>query len=115
MYNYLRSRQIPVVLFQTLRRFERPSESERAVHLPAKLSRFEAVRFVEVFSREEPQKRPQLEKLARAQNERTCTAFYFGLETFGRDFLGLEPYVTTRLVYLTPPHKQLVALLPLSH
>src|SRR5262249_52808907 len=101
LYNYLRSRLLPVVLFQTLRRFERQGESERAIHLSAKLSRFEAVRFVEVFSREEPQKRPQLERLASDQNDRTCTAFYFGLETFGEDFLGLEPYVSTRLADLT--------------
>ena len=114
LFNYLRSRLVPVVLFQTLRRFERQSESERASYLPAKLSGFEAVRFVEVFSREEPQKRPQLEKLA-SQNDRTRTAFYFGLETFGRDFLGLESYVSTRLVNLTPAQKQIVAFLALSH
>lgn len=115
LYNYLRSRLLPVVLFQTLRRFERQSESERAIHLPAKLSGFEAVRFIEVFSHEEPQKRPQLEKLARDQNDRTCTAFYFGLETFGKDFLGLEPYVSTRLADLTPAQKQIVGFLALSH
>jgi tetratricopeptide (TPR) repeat protein len=115
LFNYLRSRLIPVVLFQTLRRFQRQVESERVFHLPARLSSFEAGRFVEVFSRERPQKRTQLEKLARAQNERTCSAFYFGLETFGRDFLGLERYVSIRLVDLTPVQKRIMGFLALSH
>ncbi|HEU5377458.1 MAG TPA: RNA-binding domain-containing protein [Ktedonobacteraceae bacterium] len=115
LFNYLRSRLVPVVLFQTLRRFVRQSETERAFHLPAKLSGFEAGRFVEVFSRQEPQKRAQLEKLARIQDDRTCTAFYFGLETFGRDFLGLEPYIGTRLADLTPVQKQIMGFLALAH
>ncbi len=115
LYNFLRSRLVSVVLLQTLRRFERVSEGKRAIHLPSKLSSFEAQRFVEVFSREEPGKRHQLERLANARNERTCTAFYFGLETFGKDFLGLGPYVHDRLVELTAEQKKILVFLALSH
>src|SRR5262249_29733575 len=66
LYNHVRSRLVPIVLLQTLRRFEARSEGKRALHLSAKLSTFEAQRFVEAFSREEPFKRHQLEAIARA-------------------------------------------------
>jgi tetratricopeptide (TPR) repeat protein len=115
LFNYLRSRLVPVVLLQTLRRFQRQSESERSIHLPAKLSTYEAQRFVEVFSREEPEKRQKLEQLARIHEDNTCTAFYFGLETFGKDFLGLEPYISTRLAHLTAEQKKILGFLALSH
>jgi tetratricopeptide (TPR) repeat protein len=115
LFNYLRSRLVPVVLFQTLRRFQRQSESERSVHLPAKLSPFEAQRFFEVFSREEPSRRQQLAQLVSLKEDKTCTAFYFGLETFGKDFLSLEPYISNRLAGLTTEQKKILVFLALSH
>ena len=115
LYNYLKSRLVAVVLLQTLRRVEQQSEGRRATHLPAQLSSIEAQRFVEAFSRQEPYKRRQLETLARTRDERTCTAFYFGLETFGKDFLGVEPYVRTRLADLTMQQKRILTFLAFAH
>ena len=115
LYQHLSSRQVPAVLLQSLRRFKSQQEQERTFYLPAKLSSLETRRFADIFSREMPQKRDELEKLRRSTDQRLQTPFYFGLQTFGKDFLGLESYVNIRLVHLTPVQKRILGFLALAH
>ena len=53
-------------------------------------------------------RRKALEALVNvSQNDwRRRTAFYFGLEAFGRDFQGIESYVEVRLSETAPPVRQ---------
>ena len=115
LFNIIRSRQIPVVLFQVLRRFKSQTEAQRSFYLPTLLSEKEAWRFVSAFSRAVPQKRAALERLVASKDESRRTAFYFGLEAFGDDFRGIEPYVRARLSTLTDQQKQIVCFLSLAH
>ncbi len=115
LYDHVRSRHIPVVFLQTLRRFKRQQEGNRVFYLPAELSGEECYRFVEAFSREEPSKRARLEALMSAEEPRMRTAFYFGLETFGREFRGLENYVNARVAELTPEQRRVMMYLALAH
>lgn len=111
----LKSRQIPVVLLQTLRRFTHQRERERTFYLKAELTSPESSRFLEKFSHEVPEKRKDLQMLASSNDIRKRTAFYFGLQTFGKDFLGLEPYVAIRINELTSIQKKIIGFIALSH
>jgi tetratricopeptide (TPR) repeat protein len=115
LVNHLRSRQIPVVLLQTLRRFKSQAERDLVRYLPAELSQPEAHRFFEMFSRIEPRKRSDLERVLRAPDAKVRTAFYFGLETFGKDFLGIESYVASRLAGLSLVQKRVIGFIALAY
>jgi tetratricopeptide (TPR) repeat protein len=115
LYSYVRSRHIPVVLLQVLRRFTPHQDRERSLYLPARLSPLEAARFVEAFSRHHPSQRAKLERIAASQDERTCTPFRFGLETFGTEFLGLEKFVSVRLDPLDEKVRFIVRTLAIAH
>jgi tetratricopeptide (TPR) repeat protein len=115
LFNHLRSRQVPVVLLQTLRRSKEQEEADLVRYLPAELSIGEARRFFEVFSRIEPSKSLELERLLTTSDPRARTAFYFGLETFGEDFLGLERYVGSKLANLNTLQKKIMGFLALAY
>lgn len=115
LYQVLSSRHIPVVILQVLRRFQPQNEGPRAVYLPAELTLSEAYRFVEQFAAIDVSKRPLLEVLLNGGESRTRTAFYFGLTTFGKDFVGITPYVEHRLRELSVPQRQIACSLALAH
>lgn len=95
-YDQLRSANVPVVFLQVERRLGPPSQSP-GLYLDSMLSTSEAVRLVESLARVVPERRGALERLVDEQDRRRRTPFYFGLVAFGRDFVGLEPYVRNRL------------------
>ncbi len=115
LFNILRSRHIPVVILQVLRRFKKQSEAKRAFYLTKELSQEEAYRFLHVFSREKPEKEKELEQLITLPDPRVRTPFYFGLQTFGRNFLGLEPYVNARISALGSIQRKVMVFLALAH
>lgn len=115
LFNIVRSRQIPVVLFQVLRRFKSQTEAQRSFYLPTLLSEKEAWRFSSTFSKAVPEKRVNLERLVASKDESQRTAFYFGLETFGHNFRGIESYVRARLSNLTDQQRTIVCFLSLAH
>jgi tetratricopeptide (TPR) repeat protein len=115
LYDQLRSRQIPVVMLQTLRRFRGQTEGTRAFYLSEELTTPEAARFVEIFSREAQARRTQLQRLLTSPDWRARTPFYFGLETFGEDFHGIEPYVNARLEDSTKDQLKIMAYLALAY
>lgn len=64
LYSEVRSRLIPVVFLIIQRRFgHNASEKERTIFLDSTLNDVECRRFVEVYSREVPERRAELEKI----------------------------------------------------
>ena len=115
LFDQIRARQIPAVLLQVLRRFHEQTEQRRTFYLQSTLTPNEAQRFVEVFAREQPTRRQRLESLKNSGLARLRTAFYFGLETFGTDFKGLEPYVGTLTRDLTVDQMRILAFIAIAH
>jgi tetratricopeptide (TPR) repeat protein len=115
LYNHLRSRQIPVVLLQVLRRFRRLQEGERAFYIKTELEGRELWKFIHKFSMVKPEKRWELEQLTSSYDKKVKTAFYIGLQTFGRDFLGLERHVSSRIEKLSDIQKKILVFLALAH
>jgi len=115
LYDLLRGHNVPVVLLQVLRRFAEQKEKQRSFYLPSELTVPEAARFVEVFSRQAPTKRKQLQAVCSSSNKKLCTPFYFGLESFGQDFLGLDQYITNRIEDLSEQQRRILGFLALSH
>lgn len=111
----LRGQNVPVIVLQVLRRFTEQQNRQRSFYLPGELTSQEAARFVEVFSHWAPSKRTQLEVVCSPANKKLCTPFYFGLETFGEDFLGLDGYVSKRIESLSSVQKKILGFLALSH
>lgn len=115
LYNYVRSKLLPVVLLHVQRGFKPQKEKDRVSYLEALLSNRECWQFVEKFSQFETGKRQELEKLITSPEPKFKTAFYFGLQTFGREFIGLEPYVSNRLQNLSPDQKNILFFLSIAH
>jgi hypothetical protein len=53
--------------------------------------------------------------MSRTLTEGTRSAFYFGLQAFGKDFLGLEPYVEERIKELNLLQRQVLGFLAMAH
>lgn len=115
LYISLRSRQISVVILHVQRRLKPQTERERVTYLEAILSNKESWQFVEKISQFKPGKRLELERLVSSQEQKVKTAFYFGLQTFEREFLGLERYVANRLKNLSSDQKNILIFLSIAH
>ena len=115
LFTHVSSRQLPVKFLQTLRRHEAQEERKRTVYLASELDSAELNRFVVAFSRQVPSKQSELEELSLSPDRRKHTAFYFGLQAFGQDFLGLEPYVRERLSSLSEVQREIVGFTALAH
>lgn len=111
----LRSRHVPAVILQVLRRFRGQVEGERALFLHQTLSLAESYRFMTAFSKAEPSKKAILESLISSDDTMKRTAFYFGLTAFEEDFRGIEPYVRARLKGLTEVQRKILGYLAMAH
>ena len=99
VYDRLRSGNIPAVFLRVGRRNIASTESG-SFFLGGILDNVEAAAFAGKLIAQVPSRRSALEKLreSRDHNQRRLrTPFYFGLVGFGKDFVGLEPYVSHRL------------------
>jgi tetratricopeptide (TPR) repeat protein len=115
LYDLLRSRNVPVVILQILRRFKPQTERSRAFYLEAELSPYGSEKFAHVYVREEPERRQALNELMASPDEGFRSVFYFGLVTFQKDFLGLERFVGDRLAELTLDQLKSTTYLALTH
>ncbi|MGO9467710.1 MAG: RNA-binding domain-containing protein [Isosphaeraceae bacterium] len=115
LYTLVRSRQFPMVFLQSLRRDQPQEERQRSIYLEAELDVAERNRFAVALSRQVPAKQKELEELSLSTDPRKHTAFYFGLQTFGSDFLGLEPYVRERLSALSDVQREIIVFMSLAH
>ncbi|MFL6674055.1 MAG: RNA-binding domain-containing protein [Massilia sp.] len=114
LFRILRSRNVPFVIFQVLRRHEMPIERDRIFSLDAALSLSETFRFVEILAREAPSKRQKLSVLSSTVNG-SKTPFIFGLTAFEEDFKGITPYVQQHLAELPLVQRKIVLFLSLAH
>jgi tetratricopeptide (TPR) repeat protein len=114
LYDAVRSQQTPVVMLQVLRRFNPAASPQRDFLLKAELTRQEADRFRNAYTRLVPSRAAALEVRAKSANGQERTAFYFGLEAFGRDFLGLPRFVETRIGEPGEPVRKVLGFLALA-
>ena len=96
VYDRLRSENIPAVLLRVARG-EGQSSQSGSFYLDGMLDDTEATAFAGKLTVEVPQRGADLEKLRVEKDQQRRTPFYFGLVAFGRDFTGLEPYVSHRV------------------
>lgn len=116
LYNCVHSNQLSVVFLHVQRRSKSLTEKDKTTYLEAVLSEKESWKFVEKLSQFKPEKRAELENLVSSSQPKVRrTAFYFGLQTFEREFLGLEPYVSSRLENLSDLQKQILLFMAISH
>jgi len=116
LFGYANGRQIPVVILQVLRRFAEYETGDRQFWLPSELSTIEVDRFKNAYLNKANSKRNELEKLASSTNQRLKTAFYFGLQAFGKEFRGLEQYVNDRIMMLESDiQKKLLGFVAMAH
>ena len=102
MYDRLRSGNIPVVLLTTGRR-DRTSNQPGSLWVDGMLDNAEASAFAAKLAAQVPNQRAQLDQLKSDRRRQRRTPFYFGLVAFGKDFVGLEPYVSHRLLEASEP------------
>ena len=102
LYDRLRSSNIPVVLL-TVGRRSTASPQPGSFYVGGILDDAEASAFAGRLSAQVPDRRPQLEQLSSDRGSQRRTPFYFGLTAFGKDFVGLEPYVSYRLAEASEP------------
>ncbi len=114
LFDLIRSRSLPVVIVQVLRRFRPQQAGSRVFFVPAELTPAEGNRFVFRYRRVMPDKAVALEELASCEGSRR-TAFHFALTAFERDFLGLEPFVRARLEQLNDNGRRILTSIAISH
>lgn len=115
LYDSLQNRQASAVVLQVLRRAASVIDDQRVVQLPSFLLDQEADRFLEEYTQARPDRSLELDGVRRSANQRERVPFHFGLAAYGRDFLGLDRYVTTRLDGLESAHRELLQHIALAH
>jgi tetratricopeptide (TPR) repeat protein len=115
LYDFVRSQQTPVVMLQVLRSFSPQASPQRDFLLKAELSRVEADRFCHAYGRLAPSRAQALDARAASANGQERTAFYFGLEAFGRDFRGLTRFVEARLGEEGQPLRKVLTFLAIAY
>jgi hypothetical protein len=115
LYKVLKSRQMSVVFLNILRRYSTVVEKDRSFYLSAQLSLVEATRFRAKLSAERPDKRTSLERLTTNGSPEELTPFYFALETFEADFIGIAPYVKARIAECSNEQLNILVFLAIAY
>ena len=123
LYQYIQAQHLPVVMLQVLRRYNSQHANqqisrhvgERVIRLSSQLSVAECDRFVHKLSQEAPKQREALNKIAKTNESRLHTPFYYCLEAFGANFRRLDSYVSSGLSKSTPDQKKILAFLAIAH
>ena len=114
LFEYVKARHLSVVILQVLRRFQSQESRERTTYLARELSTAECQRFAHILSREAPEQTATLDRVVNQPN-RFRTPFYYCLQAFGENFVGLQSYVSSRLVELTDVQKRILGTLAIAH
>lgn len=117
LHTLVTSDSLPVVFLIVRRGFYEPSISReyRRHFLNSTLNDSECLRFIEKYASKFTNKRPELEKIRMSNNSNFKTPFYFGLVSYGENFISLPNYVETRLGKALESHKEIVVYLALGY
>ncbi|MGW3626197.1 AlbA family DNA-binding domain-containing protein [Streptomyces sp. NPDC000880] len=115
LYDSLRNRQASAVILQVVRRAVGVIDDQRVVQLPSYLLDQEAERFLEVYSQARPDRASGIRAVRYSANERERVPFHFGLAAFGREYLGLERFVSLRLQDLKSTSREILQHIALAH
>jgi len=115
LFNIVRSKGTPVVMLLASRRFDPQTERNRSFQLDLILTNIELPRFVEKYRNQIPERASQITAILNTAHNHEKTAFNFGITAYGKDFKGLENYVSARLSSLTYDQKQILVFLAFAH
>jgi len=114
--NLLASRNVPSVILQVLRRFERPRRlSEHSFHLEAVLTDGERHRFEHTLVRDVPPRATAIRGALESRSEVEGTPFYLGLVAFEREFVSLEAHIERHLAQLNGIQQKALLYLAIAH
>ena len=114
LFSVVKAEQRAVVFLQVVRRSEAPpSKTGKNSWLPLELNRAEATSFKTAYSLITPNRRTQIDAVFSDNNQ--WNAFSFGLAAYDSDYLGIMPYVASRISRLTPEQKKIIGFLALSY
>ena len=115
VYEKLKTEQLPVVMLQTDRKHTPPSNlrSPRSKWLPQDLLRSEAEQMEEAYINCVPAKIANIKAVAKDKRQWQCISF--GLAAYAEDYHGIGPYVASRLKFLSPAQKDIMAFFALAH
>ena len=114
LFNLLKGRQIPCVMFQISRRYSLPKQNERTFVLETKLNTAEAYRFYDKLSSDVPEKKKELNALITNDTE-ARSPFVFGLTAYHEEFRGIGAYVESHLSELTEAQVKIVLYLSIAY
>lgn len=114
LFNLLKGRQVPCVMFQVARRYSFPKQNERTFILDTKLNTAEAYRFYEKLSSDAPEKKSLLNALITNDTE-ARSPFVFGLTAYHEEFRGISGYVESHLSELTEAQVKIVLYLSIAY
>jgi tetratricopeptide (TPR) repeat protein len=114
LFNLLKGRQIPAVMFQISRRYNLPKQNERTFVLDTKLTTAEAYRFCEKLSQDAPGKKSGLNALITTNTE-ARSPFIFGLTAYHDEFHGIGAYIESHLAGLTESQVRIVLYLSIAY
>lgn len=112
----LSSRNIPAVILQVLRRFEKPSSlSENSHYLEAVLTLGELYRFENILCRDIPDRAAAIKKSVGSKLDVEKTPFYLGLVAFEKNFVSLPTYIERHFEHLNDIQRKALIYLSLAH
>ena len=110
LFDLVRGSNVWAVILRVVRYYADPQHKRPAPFLDAMLSTHEAVALGERLATLVPNRRSALRRLLDIEDRRRRTPFHYGLAAFGRDFQGIEFYVSNRLERCTE-HGRLLCLI----
>lgn len=116
LHRLLQSRNTGCVLLCVSRRHSLPQQqTRRSFKLESRLSPLELPRFADKFVGSAPHREKEIRKICADNSRKHQTAFFFGLSAYGKDYMGLESYIATRIISLSQPQIQLLTYLSIAY
>ena len=114
LYDELRGSHVPAVLFNVVRSFD-TSGRHGSHYIDAMLTTREANRLSRILVARVPSRQSNIESLIDEDDRRKRTPFYFGLVAYGRQFRGLESYVSARLTSSSDAIQDVVLMMAFAY
>lgn len=118
LFGELSIENVSIVFLSVVRRhnhgYHGVPRTHRSYFLDSQLTNRESYRFVETFSRALPSKRPALERIQTGDRSSNIP-FFYALTAFGKDFIGINRYVSSRLEDITPEQQTIVTCIAMAY